>query len=203
MIHTLPRIFVLTVRKTWQRWLTTQAHLEKQGIPGAEPFIGFDKFVWQFSTEYTFDLNAPGERLGWGPLATYLSHYMVWKTLSYLPEDVFWVLEDDAEFIDNWRYVYSEAMKSLPDDWDVVFLGSCCAEGVGGHPIGPCLWDVRWPLCGHAMMYRKKAFGTLLSIHQKIWAPLDIAMKMDSLPHLKVFTILPRIVNQRGSSIPP
>jgi GR25 family glycosyltransferase involved in LPS biosynthesis len=150
----------------------------------------------------TFDLNKAGERLGIGPLVACLSHYMLWMVMSYLPGDSFWVLEDDAEFVDNWRWEYSEAISVLPNDWDVVFLGSCCASWSDKVWVEKNLAEVRYPMCGHAIMYRKKALATLLRIHQKIWAPLDIAMKFDSLPQLQCYTILPRIVNQRGSYIP-
>lgn len=203
MIHDLPRTFVITVQKTWAKWEKTQAHLKERGIHHAEPFLGFDKFVWKFQPELLFELNAPGERLGWGPLAAYLSHYMIWKVMSYLPDETFWVLEDDAEFTDNWRHEYSEAMSVLPDDWDMVFIGSCCAESCHGGHIDKNLYEKHYPMCGHAIMYRKKCLSTLLEVHQRIWAPLDIAMKYDSLPKLRVYTILPRIVNQRDTGIPP
>jgi hypothetical protein len=52
-------------------------------------------------------------------------------------------------------------------------------------------------------MYRKKALPVLLDVHQKIWASLDIAMEYESLPKLRVYTILPRMVNQRATPLPP
>ena len=52
-------------------------------------------------------------------------------------------------------------------------------------------------------MYRKKSLPVLLDVHQKFWAPLDIAMLYDSLPKLRVYTILPRLVSQRNTVIPP
>lgn len=200
MIHELPRTFVLTVKKTWQRWEATRDHLKERGID-AEPFIGIDREVCKLDPVLTFDVNKPGEKLGRGPLVTYLSHYMLWCVLQWIPGDSFWVLEDDAEFIDDWRNQYSEAMSVLPDDWDVVFLGSCCAARMHKRHVGKNLYECR-PMCGHAMMYRKKALPTLLRVHQKIWGPLDIAMMHESLPQLRVYSILPRIVNQRWSFIP-
>lgn len=200
MIHDIPRTFVLTVDKTWSKWETTHDHLKQHGIE-AEPFIGIDKTKCRLEPEMLFELNARGEKMGQGPLVTYLTHYMAWMVMQYLPEDVFWVLEDDAQLTDNWRYDYSEAMSVLPEDWDIVFLGSCCTHSQFRFHVDKNLFVVRYPMCTHAVMYRKKALPTLLRIHQKIWAPLDIAMKYDSLPSLNVYTILPRIVNQRGSFI--
>lgn len=203
MIHDLPRTFVLTVKRSQQRLDQTMAHLKKQGID-AEPFYGFDKFTWKAMPELLFEVNKPGEKIGWGQVAACLSHYMVWKVLSYLPGDAFWVLEDDAEFIDDWRQQYSLAMRWMPDDWDVVFLGSCCTHGARKYRRGGGnVYEVHYPMCGHAMMYRKKALPTLLDVHQKVWAPLDIAMAYDSLPKLRTYCILPRLAGQRGSYISP
>jgi hypothetical protein len=61
------------------------------------------------------------------------------------------------------------------------------------------LYDVRYPLCGHAIMYRKKCLETLLTVHQKINMPLDIAMFYNSLPKLRVYTILPSIIGQHAT----
>lgn len=201
MIHDLPRTLVLTVKKTWHKWEQTRDHLAEHGI-ASEPFIGMDRTICRLEPVFKFEVNAPNEKLGIGPLCACLTHYMAWMVMSYQPEDSFWVLEDDAVFVENWRWIYSHAMEALPSDWDVVFLGSCCTNGTMREFMNENLQDVRYPMCGHAMMYRKKALGTLLKMHQKVWAPLDIAMKFDSLPHLKVYTVVPRIFEQRGSFIP-
>jgi len=202
MIHDLPRTFVLTVKASQDRHTETMAHLQRQGI-NAELFFAFDKFTWACIPDYTFDVNKVGERLGWGQCVICLSHYMLWKVMLHLPGDSFWALEDDVEFIDDWRQQYTIAMKHLPEDWDVVFLGSCCAQSRRKWRKGGNVYEIRYPLCGHAMMYRKKALPVLLDIHQKIWAPLDISMQMDSLPRLRTYTILPRIATQRGSFTQP
>jgi hypothetical protein len=128
---------------------------------------------------------------------------MMWKAMSYMPEDEFWCLEDDAEFIPQWPEVYRRAVPFLPPDYDLLFIGSCCCQYAPKTEIGGGLWDVKYPMCGHAIQIRKKALPKLLEAHQHIWAPLDIAMAYDSMPHLKVYTILPRMVSQRNTTIPP
>jgi len=197
----IPRVFVLTVKKTWHKWEATKDNLRQHGIE-SEPFLAIDRSVCRLAPILTFDVNKPGEKLGEGPLVACLSHYMCWKVLEYIEGDYWWVLEDDATLDAEWRGRWESSMEHLPDDWDIVFLGSCCAAGRGHRHVGGNLFDVRYPMCGHALMIRRKALPTLLEIHQKIWAPLDIAMKYDSLPRLRVYTILPRIFYQRDSFIP-
>jgi GR25 family glycosyltransferase involved in LPS biosynthesis len=202
MIHDLPRTFVLTVKPTWNKWLIAEQHLKDRGIP-AEPFLCIDRKLCQLNPILTFDVNKPGEQICSSQVIACLSHYLIWKVMSYLPDDSFWVLEDDCQFDFDWRHQYSEAMSVLPDDWDLVFIGSCCCEGRPTIPVGKNLYEVQWPMCGHGIMYRKKSLPVLLEVHQKIWAPLDIAMFMESLPKLRVYTILPRIVNQRDTTLLP
>lgn len=201
MIHDIPRTFVLTVKPTWHKWEMTRDHLKQHGIE-SEPFLGLDNKQCRLRPEYTFDVNVPGERIGAEQTCACLSHYLVWKVLSYLPEDVFWVLEDDAQLTDNWRQDYTQAMAVLPDDWDIVFIGSCCTNNLTKYYIGNNLFNVQWPMCGHALQIRKKALPVLLERNQKVWAPLDIALKLDCLPYLNVYTILPAIVLQRGQTLP-
>lgn len=212
MIH--PRAFLLTVKRSLPKCEITLAHLKSAGVT-TETFFGLDAMELNLSPNNLFERNGeslgrfpdgrpvPGEKIGYRPVAACLSHYMLWKVLSYMPEDSFWILEDDAEFVPDWSNRYHEAMNHVPSDWDIIFIGSCCTAGRPSQNLGGGLFEVKYPMCGHALQIRKKALPVLLEVHQRIWAPLDIAMIYDSLPKLKVYTILPRIVNQRGTFIGP
>ena len=200
----IPRTFVITMRRSEPipRFEATSKHLAEMGIP-FEPFYGVDNRVCRLLPLDTFDIDRVGDKIGEIHVAAHLTHYLLWKVLSYLPEDSFWALEYDALFEPDWRERFDAAMSVLPDDWDAVFLGSCCTANRPTTHIGKNLYEVHWPLCGHAIMWRKKAMQVMLEVHQKVWAPLDIALFYDSLPKLKVYTILPRIVNQLATTIPP
>ena len=204
----LPRTFVLTVRREIKRYNDTIKHLDEQGIAW-ERFDGFDNTITKLQAIDTFDLDRAGERLQAKHVAATLTHTLLWKVMQYQPDESFVALEFDVRFVEGWREQYDRAMNLLPDDWDLVYLGSCCCEGRLKYPVPHVspftmnLWDVRYPLCGHAIMYRKKCLETLLTIHQKINMPLDIAMFNMSLPKLRVYTILPSIVEQHNTFLPP
>lgn len=202
MENIIPRAFVLTVKPSWNRWIDTELHLKSIGI-SADPFIGLDQKLFQVVPVMTFDVNVKGEKAGIKHVCSQMTHYLMWKVLSYLDGDSFLVLEDDAIFVEDWKQKYLDAISVLPEDWDVLFIGSCCTIGRDTKHIGKNLFEVKYPMCAHAIMYRKKALPILLECHQKVWAPLDIAMFFESLPRLKVYTILPRIVTQRDTVIPP
>lgn len=201
-----PRTFVLTVRRTIKRFDDTVAHLDEQGIKW-ERFDGVDNQICRLASLDTFDLDRAGEHIEAKHVAATLTHYLLWQTMKYQSDDSFVALEFDVRFVEGWREQFNRAMAILPDDWDVVYLGSCCCKGRDQSPVmtglETNLFEVRYPLCGHAIMYRKKSLETLLTIHQKINMPLDIAMFFNSLPKLRVYTILPRIVEQHATHLPP
>jgi GR25 family glycosyltransferase involved in LPS biosynthesis len=198
----LPRTFVLTVNRPIYRFDVTAKHLDEIGIKW-ERFNGFDNQICKLLPVDTFDLDRVGEKIGSKHIAATLSHYLIWKVMEYQPDDSFIVLEYDVELPSDWKARYDEAMANLPEDWDVLFLGSCCCKGRPTTHIAGNIYEVKYPLCGHAMMYRKKSLPILLQEHQKICMPLDVALFYQSFPKLRVYTALPPIVNQRGTPLPP
>ncbi len=198
----LPRTFVLTVRRDIQRFNDTVKHLDEQGIKW-ERFNGVDNQICKLLPVETFDLDRAGEKIGPKHIAATLTHMLLWQTMAYQSDESFISLEFDVRFVDGWREQYEKAMSVLPDDWDMVYLGSCCCKGRDTHPLGENLFDVRWPLCGHSILYRKKCLETLLRVHQRINSPLDIAMYQSSLPLLRVYTILPVICYQHNTIVAP
>ena len=197
-----PRTFVLTVRRPIKRFDETTKHLDEMGIKW-ERFDGMDNTVCKLLPVDTFDLDRAGEKIGPKHVAASLTHILLWKVMQYQADESFVALEFDVRFVDDWDLRFNAAMSVLPDDWDLVYLGSCCCKGRETFKVSNDLYDVRYPLCGHAILYRKKCLETLLNIHQKINMPLDIAMMMMSLPLLRCYTILPSIVEQHNTFLPP
>lgn len=195
-----PRTFVLTVNRRIACFDKTAAHLDAMGIKW-ERFDGIDNQICRLTPVDTFDLDRAGEKIAPKHICAQLSHYMLWKVMLYLPQDIFWVLEYDAVMVPDWQVQYDRAMSVMPADFDLCFLGSCCYRHLPKRHIGQNLYEVRHPLCGHGICYRKKALPVLLNAHQKFFAPLDIAMAQDSLPKLRVYTILDPIVNQLNTPL--
>ncbi len=198
----LPRTFVLTVDRHIQRFADTAAHLDDLGIKW-ERFDGMDNQICKLLPVDTFDLDRVGERIGPKHIAATLSHYLLWKVCSYLPEDRFLICEYDIRFPSDWQMQYDRAMSVMPDDADMIFWGSCCTAGREQKHIGENVYEVKWPLCGHCIEVRRKALPTLLKNHQKINAPLDISLYQLTLPKLRVYTVLPPLVTQHGTPLPP
>lgn len=200
-MSTLPKIWVLTVDRPIVRFDETAQHLNDLGIPW-ERFNGFDNQLTRLNPVDTFDLDRVGERIGPKHIAATLSHMAIWHVMLYQPDDHFIVFEYDVRVQPNFREEYDRVMANLPSDWQVCFLGSCCTQGRRQTQISDNIWEVESPLCGHAIMYRRSALPILIREHQKIHQPLDIAMTTQSLPLLKSYVVLPRIVEQHGTPLP-
>ena len=69
------------------------------------------------------------KELGISPIvAGTMSHVAVWK--KYKGKKIL-VLEDDALFVDNFNEKFDEVMKTLPQDWDIFYLGVLLPKHTG------------------------------------------------------------------------
>lgn len=198
----LPKSWVLTVDRDIARFDVTTAHLDSMGVKW-ERFNGYDNELTQLAPLLTFDLDRAGEKIGKKHIAATLSHMAIWYVQLYQSDDSFIVWEYDVELVPDFQAQFDRAMSVIPDDWDVVMLGSGCRAGRETKHIAENVYEICYPLAGHAMMYRKKALPILIKEHQRIYQPLDIAMYYQSFPKLRVYTIVEPIANQRGTPLPP
>ncbi len=204
---THPRAFVITLRTTpAERWERERKHLEERGIV-AEPFYGMDASVSGLETRFLYERDHPGTgfKVGSKLVCLYLSHYLLYRVLEQLLGDVFWIMEDDAEWDADWAVRWEEAFYYLPKDWDLCWTGSCCAGDKPKTLIAGNLWEVKYPLCTHSYAVRKKALPVLSQVLERIYAPLDVALADHAMRDagLKTYTILPRLCGQFNTLIAP
>jgi len=135
-----------------------------------------------------------------------LSHYMVWQVCQqvclYSPlPDEFLILEDDAKFPEDWIERLDVAMADIPADWDIFLIGSSNTHDKPKKQICGDVWEVKYPFCTHAYMVRRKALQTLLANCRDATLKIDISLIKNAYPLLKVYTMLPRLVEQRGTEL--
>lgn len=198
------REWILTIDRNKDRFNATMAHLQEQGI-FPEPFYGFDAEVTGLETKWKYEVDNPrtGYRMGPRTSNLYLSHYVMWKCATYATGDSFLFLEDDVRFDSDWRGHMASAMHNLPQDWDILYVGSCCCEDRPKEQVKNRLWRTNFALCTHAYAVRKKALPILLERCKRFWSGVDIEMLIYALPHLKSYAILPRVAHQFGTVISP
>lgn len=133
----------------------------------------------------------------------WLSHRALWAALLLLPDDAFLVVEDDARFAPDWRGRFDAAVRDVPDDWDVLYVGSCCTSGQRTHVKGEVYEEAR-PQCTHAYCVRRKALLPLCELADEVGVckPVDAMLAHHATPRLRVYTVLPRIADQYDSILP-
>lgn len=197
------RAFVITLQEMPEREAFIMEHFKAAGIE-AECFNGISASVSGLKTTYPYEVDAPGSgwKIGSKTVATWVSFYMLWSAMNLLPDSHFWQLEWDCRFPEDWRARVEQALRDVPTDFDLLFVGSCCANGAAKTHVKGEVWDVRYPQCGHSLIIAKKALPVLLRTQRKVYAPLDISVKLHSCPLLKCYTILPRVCDQFDTLIP-
>lgn len=199
------RTFVITLPEKPERREKAMAHFKERGIHAYQFFNGLHAEKAGLSTVHPYEVDHPGSgfRMGFAPTGIWLAHVMLWSVLNFLHDDHYLILEDDARFPEDWHGRYTEALRSVPGDFDMLYVGSCCCKGRPTTHIKGEVFEVKYPQCTHAYIVAKKAIPLLLARHRKCWAPIDIALMLESHEHLKVYTVLPRIVEQFNTEILP
>jgi Glycosyltransferase family 25 (LPS biosynthesis protein) len=174
-------------------------HFAERGVAPVQFYWGLHAERLGVDTKKTYDLNFPGLGLTIGarPTGCWLSHRSLWAALLLFPEDAFLILEDDAKFPENWHERTERALADVPQDWDLLFIGSCCAMDKERSHVAGDVWAVH-PFCTHAYLVRRKALDVLIRTQDAVgcYAPIDVSLALHSMPALKTFACLPRIVDQ-------
>lgn len=185
-------------------------HLNARGIQ-FEPIMAIHGETFGLLPSRPYNGNRPGagELVPISQLGLMLSHYMAWTVCQFsdlkaYPEDCFMILESDAKFSADWEERLHLAMSDLPDDWDIFLIGNSNTEDrqYKAHICGD-VWEVKYPFCTHAYMVRRKALDTLLAVCRDATLNIDLLLIRSAYPLLRVYTMLPRLVDQRGTELAP
>lgn len=166
------------------------------GIPG--PKLGIE-------TTLTYEVDNPGSgfRMDSKTVGCWLSHRALWAACLLLPDELFFIIEDDARFPEDWLERVDRAVLDAAD-FDVLYIGSCCTENKPTQHIAGNVYEVQWPFCTHGYIVRRSALHTLIETQDeaRCYAPIDVSMTLHSLPKLKTRVVKPRILDQGGTNIP-
>lgn len=183
--------------------LRNREHLKKRGINASFiQGIHGETFGVLPSRPYNVDRPGQGHLTPISQVGLTLSHYMAWTVCFHLPDEEFMILEDDAKFPDDWSERLHLAISDLPDDWEIFLIGNSNTEDreYKAHICGD-VWEVKYPFCTHAYMIRRKALDTLLAVCRDATLNIDLLLIRSAYPKLRVYTMLPRLVDQRGTEL--
>ena len=176
-------------------------YLKEQGIHDCEYVAGIHGEKWGvIATNTPEQFTHPDV----GKTGGFLSYYILWNVLNYMPDQYFFVLENDVNFVNNWKIELEKALNAC-SDFDFMFVGSCCTEGknpikIGNSNVYEYIWwgKDKWdwyPQCGHALIVNKKCIPYLIKT-QRYANSVDQSLIKYSFPNLKVVAILPRLADQ-------
>jgi GR25 family glycosyltransferase involved in LPS biosynthesis len=206
-MNELPKIFCLTLKDTKKRKEYAEKHF-KQNQLDVEFFDGINgkKFGLHTHIPYMDDNpnwtpdDGPVHFISSGHIGCILSHYMLWKTLMYLPYDEIIIFEDDVILCEDFKKKFIQYKSQLPNDWQYVFIGNCCLPSEDHHKKinDNIIITDHPPMCTHAYMIKKSSIQVLIDTNSLAWSHIDIQIQKRSLTQLKYYIFHPTLANQKS-----
>lgn len=199
------RTFCLTLHEETERTEQSKKYFKEIGLSDVTFFESINATKLGILPKYQYRRDRkpedPDYFIGEANLGCSLGHMALQMALRLLPDEYFWILENDVLFVDNWKDRFFRALSDVPDDMQVLYVGSCCCLGRPTTHIKGDVYEVKYPLCTHSYIVRHDALETLINI-PRADSPVDISMFDYTLPKLKTYTVLPRIAYQRNTELP-
>ena len=112
-------------------------------------------------------------------------------------ETYFMVFEDDVKFLGRVTEPVYNAMKQLPDDWDMLYLG--CSPQKPQERYSENLFRVDKAWCLHAVIWHNRVDGAVeyMLNHRSGIPKIDVYLSEVIHPRFNCFTIYPMLATQR------
>ncbi len=196
------KTFLITCPELSNDLIEAKKHLDARGIDfDVIQGIHGETFGLLPSRPYNEDRPGQGHLTPISQVGLTLSHYMTWQVCQHCPGDEFMILEADCKFPADWKERLDIEMDDLLDDWDIFLIGNSNTHDKEKKHICGDVWEVKYPFCTHAYIVRRKALQVLLTHCRDATMKIDLLMIKKAYPLLRVFTMLPRLVEQRGTDL--
>jgi GR25 family glycosyltransferase involved in LPS biosynthesis len=200
MIHA----YTITCSGNEDRLSATLKHIEDCGLMALMWFHTFNGINGETAGLACTNYHTLSDGTQYTPTAKHVSlcinHWFLWQKIRWHSqldgEGISLIMEDDVRFIDGWQEKFHNALRDVPEDWDILFIGSCYARHHGAVHVKGDVWKTEKPNCTHAYLIRHRALTTLIDKCQRIYTNIDWLMVEQAIPHLRTYSILPRIAHQ-------
>lgn len=180
-------------------------HLSEIGISNYEWVELYDKDDWnieEIKKEYPNIFNeitkaSGGTRpLKWSEISIALKHCHLIKKLYESNSEYFFILEDDVVFCYEFFDYYEKMLKQLPNDWDFVWVGTCCGLHVKSEE-NRYVYPMKQSRCAHAYLISKNCASKIINEIKYIDNGIDFYYNdlIDRF-NLKSFWVEPALVIQ-------
>lgn len=197
-----------------QRWIlqyeTAREYFKNNGLD-VYWIEGIHAEKWGIQSRHIYLLDGKPEEqfyIGLKKVGGFLSWYVIYQVCKAMNKSHYLILESDCRFLDGWKEKLNQALKDVPQDFDFLFVGSCCAaDKEPVHVQGdvyefPYRGEEKWqfyPQCGHCYIIAHKAMQTLIDTQRDVANPVDVSLIRYAFPKLKIYAILPRLADQGDS----
>jgi len=127
-------VYVINLDERPEKWQRMQKLLLERGIR-ANRFAAING--WKLSTEAIKELMGPYHKptMTGGNIGCYLSHFSVYKDAFERGYKLIWVLEDDADFIDDIHQIpeYIAKLTKIDHKWDIFYTDVDCRNDTDGY----------------------------------------------------------------------
>lgn len=215
-IHLKPILLYLPDEKGWvERYRLAQEHLKQEGFENVYELAGVHAKRWGVLGRHSYLLDGrPQEQFynGEGNTGNYISQYAAYLVMDALDYSHYMYMEGDCRFVPGWREKLEKAIIDAGDDWDILFVGSCCCAGKGAVNIGGDVYEFpfrgaqnwgAYPMCTHCYIVNKRCVKHLIATNRDVANSTDISLMYNSFPKMRVLAIIPRLADQYGTNLTP
>lgn len=208
-------LYVPDSEKWMKRFEAGKKHFAEVGIENiiTVPAIYGEGFGIEGTHEYNLDNPNGHHKIGIANTSLFLSMYMVYNIELNLPNSHFFFLEDDSRFNEGFLEKINKEIKNVPDDFDFLFVGSCCAVDKNPIHVAGDVYEFKhdhnrpdypsqYPMGGNAYIIAKKAIPKIIETQRDAYANVDISLAIHTFKYLKVYGILPRLCEQHNNNLP-
>lgn len=159
------RIFCVNLARRTDRWESASKYFSVCGVP-AKRFEAID--ARDFEIKHELKTSA---------CACSLSHIHIIQQAKFCGWDNVFVFEDDVELKDGFNQIFDRAIKDVPDDWELLYLGaSHHNEAPPPVKITDNVFRVTKGFCTHAYAIRSTVYDIVLADALRMAEPIDSAL---------------------------
>jgi GR25 family glycosyltransferase involved in LPS biosynthesis len=140
-------------------------------------------------------------RVNPGHVSLTLNKVMLYQRILDRADDVVLIFENDVVLADNFLLELAKSMAALPDDWEACHVGYCCTEGKPHQYINDRISTVFWPMCCHAMLWKRSALQKVIDgFKRNSWGNnSDIILQRVIYPTMKHYVFSQALASQEQS----
>lgn len=155
-------IYCVNLARRTDRWQQASKYFVDCGVP-AKRFEAID--AKDFKREYPIKTSA---------VACSLSHIFIIKQAKFLGWDNVFIFEDDVELRNGFNQIFDEAIKEVPFDWELLYLGG--SHNGTNTKITDRVYKVDHTLTTHSYAIRHTVYDKVLKEALKFEQPIDGAL---------------------------